>query len=126
MSVGFKGARQDLLIRQGADFGPSLGRIKNADGSPFDLSGCELSAVAAKVSTQPHPSFVFTVTITDAEAGEFELSATASQTAGLACGLTETDPKSQYLWQLDALRPGSKTTPIAYGQVAIFRRLSTE
>lgn len=62
-------------------------RATDAFGAPLNLTAYTLRAEAKSAYTAASASFSFTVTKTDATAGEFALSLTAAQTAAIAAGV---------------------------------------
>ena len=124
MAIGNTGVVEDLLIRRGADY-EAKGIVRHEDGERYDLTDCVLTAVVNKSWNQPAPSLRLTVSITSAPEGEFKITASASETESLACGETQNDPKSMYLFQMDMLDQNGRTIPLLKGAASVFRRLAS-
>lgn len=93
--------KYDIVIQQNADFDLSF-KLEDSSSDPFDLTD---ATVESEVWTAGKASKLvdFTVTIDDAANGEFTLSLTETQTAGLTAGTAYYDVRittgtSTYYW----------------------------
>jgi len=109
-TLGDIGDRVDLVIKQGATFGPFSGFITNPNGSPVDLTGCELRAQLRRRPSEPAVNF--DIEITDAVGGEFTLQLAKETTAGLT-----SPPK--YVWDFELEDALGRVSPICYGDVQV-------
>jgi len=126
VAIGFRGVRQDIEIRQGAEGGPYLCTLTNQDGLPFDLTGCHFNTSVRKSSSSlltPWALAAMESAVVDAKAGRFQLWITSHNTGLMECGETEQDPKSRWVWQVDLVEADGRISPVAYGALIIFRNL---
>lgn len=126
ITLGTKGAELDLLIRQGATFGPNNSSLKNPDGSPINLTGASLRLQIRKTPNSTlSPGAVGTAEITDAAQGLFTWGFSAEQTALLpADARGETEPDSQYVWDMELEDSQGRIIPLVYGKVLVFREVT--
>lgn len=127
-TIGHKGENLDLIIRQGATFGPLHMLLEEDDGSPIDLTGCTLLAQIAKTADGPLISGASgTFNVIDAAGGEVEFSFTDQATAVLTADPdSETGPDSTHVWGLDLHRADGRVQPLLYGTVNVFRNIAKE
>jgi hypothetical protein len=126
-TVGTKGGRLDLLIRQGATCGPyNVEALNSADGLPIVLTDCVITGQIRKTADAVVSLADVAVTVVDAANGLFEWEFTASDTALLdADPLDETQITSQYVWDMEMLNTTTnRVTPLLYGDVAVFREVT--
>lgn len=123
-TIGNKGEKLDLLIRQGGTFGPHIVTWTNPDGTPVDLSDMFFRAQIRKNFNSEVVSATFTTYIVDALQGKFAFEIDAIQTANLLAGLDEGDPQSAYVWDIESVNEVGYVTPLLYGDVAVFREIT--
>lgn len=121
--LGYKGEKLDILIVQGADFGPYLATMANPDGSPVNLTDCQIIGMIAKSPNTP-AIVPMDVTITDAAAGQYRFGLGNLASNSIPAGRTEDVPESRYIWQLQLIDSARHITPLYYGDVGIFRGLT--
>ena len=123
--IGTKGDRLDILIRQGGTFGPKYGTISKRDGSPEDITGCTFIAEIRKTADATVVAASAVFAITNAPGGEFTFTFEASATKDIAADPEgETEPDSQYVWDLEMHYADGRVRPLLYGDVAVFREVS--
>ena len=124
--IGTKGAELDLLIRQGATFGPVTSTIKNPNGSAMNITGATLRAQVRKTPTSPiGEGCTASFTITDAANGVFEWSFSDDATALLvADSESEIAPASTYVWDMEMEDSTGRVIPLMYGKVNVFREVT--
>ncbi|MBX9870180.1 MAG: hypothetical protein K2X63_10300 [Burkholderiaceae bacterium] len=122
LQLGYKGERIDILLVQGADFGPHIATMFNPDESLVNLTGCTIRGGIAK-STQSPLLLPIEVDITAPENGEYQFGLGHLATALLPAGRTEESPESQYLWQLELVDNAGQIFPLFWGTVKVFRGL---
>lgn len=122
LQLGYKGERIDILLVQGADFGPHIATMFNPDESLVNLTGCTIRGGIAK-STQSPVLLQIDVQITDPQNGEYQFGLGHLATASLAAGRTEDAPESQYIWQLELIDNAGQIFPLYFGTVKVFRGL---
>lgn len=124
--IGTKGAELDLLIRQGATFGPVTSTISNPDGTPMDLTGATLRAQVRKTPTSPiGEGCVASFTITNPTSGNFDWYFSATATSTLAAdNESETAPASVYVWDMEIEDAAGRVIPLMYGKVNVFREVT--
>ncbi|CAN5753212.1 hypothetical protein BH11PSE12_BH11PSE12_08190 [soil metagenome] len=120
--LGYKGEKLDILIVQGADFGPYIATMTNPDGSPVNLTSCLIRGAIAK-SPQTPAIAAINVMITNANAGQYQFGLTHGVTMAFTAGRTEDSPESRYMWQLELVDSTGHVTPLYYGDAAVFRGL---
>lgn len=124
--IGTKGAELDLLIRQGATFGPVFSTALNPNGTPINLTGATLRAQVRKTPTSPiGEACVATFNILDAVNGQFEWFFTDEATTVLvADSESETAPASVYVWDMELEDASGRVIPLLYGKVNVFREVT--
>lgn len=123
--LGNLGENFDLLIRQGATFGPIIATMVDITLTPVNLSDCEIRGQIRKTWDAPEIIASFDVAITDAEKGEWKFSLTDDVTAALLCGAELTDYDSTYVYDIEIewTTPGT-VWPLYYGAVNVFREIT--
>lgn len=121
-AIGTIGEKQDLLIRQGADFSVTV-TLENANATPMDLTG---ATVRAHMRKRADGALVksFNVVVTDADNGEFTFGLSNAETALLTCGESLTEAASRYVWDMELQDSLGRVTPLFYGVVSVFREVS--
>lgn len=124
--IGTKGAELDLLIRQGATFGPIKSRALNPNGTPMNLSGATIRAQVRKTATSPiGEACVGSFVITNAADGRFEWSFTDDATSVLvADNDSELAQASIYVWDMELEDATGRVIPLLYGKVNVFREVT--
>lgn len=125
-TIGTKGSELDLLIRQGATFGPNLCTLKNPDTSPINLTGCTFRGQIRKTASDPlSTGCAITFVITNAAAGEFTWEVTDENTTALAAdAISEAGPASQYVYDIEMEDASGRVIPLLYGKVSVFREVT--
>lgn len=121
--IGSKGAKLDILIRQGATFGPQLCRLTNPDNTPVNLTGSTIRCQLRKTADDPTSlGITGTIVITNALNGEFTWEFTDEQTATLiADPVSETGPDSLYVYDMEMLDTTGRIIPLLEGNVNVYR-----
>ena len=124
--IGSKGANLDLLIRQGATFGPIVVTLTNPDTSPMDITSCVFRAQIRKTpSSTTTPGGSATTAIVSALAGQFSYEFPSALTTALTADSTsEESAASQYVWDLEMDDAAGRTIPLLYGVVKVFREVT--
>lgn len=124
--IGSKGAELDLLVRQGATFGPVTIQAKDNMGNPIDLTGATIRAQIRKTAYDTlYPGATCTCTITDAVNGYYELSIPATVTALLDADVAdETAEDSTYVWDMEVQLSTGRVIALTYGKVNVFREVT--
>ncbi|MBY0572040.1 MAG: phage baseplate upper protein [Undibacterium sp.] len=125
LRLGSKGEELNLLIVQGASFGPYLATMTNPNGTPVNLTACTIRGAIAKTPNSP-VLVRLEVAITDALKGEYRFSLATDVTASFAAGRTENDEQSRYVWSLELIDSGANVIPLYFGEVQVFRGLAHE
>lgn len=123
LQLGYKGERLDILIVQGADFGPYLATMTNPDGSPVNLTNCVIRGAIAKSPNTPTIA-ALEVAITNPLAGGYRFGLGNLASKDIPAGRTEDVPESRYIWQLELVDSTGHITPLYYGDAGIFRGLT--
>lgn len=115
-TIGFIGNKVDLLIRQGATFGPHTVTLTNPNNTAVNLTGATVrGSVVYEGGSTP-----FDVTVTDAPGGVFTIGLTADVTAELPGGDHANDPAGRHKWDLELVDSLDRVTPIFYGIAQVF------
>lgn len=122
--IGYKGEKLDLLIRQGATFGPIVLTITNPDNTPVDLADMTFRGQVRKTFNSQTVGATLTCQVTNAPGGQVTISIAATQTAMLEAGIDEDAPESSHVWDLEALEDGGRVVPYLYGDVKVFREVT--
>ena len=124
--IGTKGAELDLLIRQGATFGPNASRLTNPNGTPVNLTGSTFRGQIRKTASDAlSTGCAITFTITNAINGEFTWEVTDEATTVLvADSISESAPASTYVWDMEMEDSSGRVLPLAYGKVQVFREVT--
>jgi uncharacterized protein YcfL len=72
----------NLTVEQGATYSATI-TVNNANGSPYDLTGCSVASQIRQTYSSEQVLVTPTVTIANAEAGQISFVLSASQTASL-------------------------------------------
>lgn len=126
--IGTKGAELDLLIRQGATFGPVRSTLKDNLGVAINITGGTFRAQIRKTATStlvPGATAVFTVV--DAPNGVFDWEFPVSSTTLLvADNESELAQASIYVWDMEFQDTAGRVLPLTYGKVNVFREVTKD
>lgn len=123
-TIGSIGKQQDLLIRQGATFGPVEVFLANPDGSAVDMTGSTIRAQMRRKALDDTVAAEFEATIVNSETVSFVYGMSAANTASIPAGESRGDRKSQYVWDLEWEDALGRVTPLFYGAVTVFREVT--
>lgn len=123
-TLGYIGERLDLLIRQGATFGPFDVTLANPDKTPLDLTGATLRAHVRKKALDINVVITLQVELTEPALGKFKFGLTDEFTAGITAGESIKDPASVYVWDMEMEDSLGRVTPLYYGEVKVFREVT--
>lgn len=126
LSIGSKGAELDIVIRQGATFGPMTCTLTNPDTTPINLTG---STITGQIRKYPDDvtsmGISATIVLTNPSGGVFTWSFTAASTATLdADPESENSPGSIYQYDLEMTDSSGRVIPLLYGKAKVFRNVS--
>ena len=123
-TIGFIGEELNLLIRQGATFGPFKLTMQNPNGTPVNLSDATFRGQIRKTpdALTIEGSFIFVVT--DPLQGKVEFEMDAVTTAAIVAGMAATDPDSAYVYDIEYVNEENRVLPLLYGQVQLFREVT--
>lgn len=123
--IGTKGAELDLLIKQGATFGPHSCQLLNPDSSPMNITGCTFEAQARKAyNSTDAQSYPASFTIVDATEGRFTWQFPAEVTAAMQAGPTEEHKDSAHVWDMEMTDTAGNVIPLVYGTIKVFREIT--
>lgn len=106
-AVGYEPASVDLVVYRGDDVAVGI-VVKNADGTPVDLTGATAAAQIRKSTEDPDPVAEFTTTI-DAN----------MITLGLPHDVSATLPLVALVWDAQLTGADGTTTTVAAGRVRV-------
>lgn len=122
--IGGKGSQLDILIRQGATFGPHRVTIKDENSNPINLTGAVFTGQIRKTITSTTVSAEIVTSIIDPINGIIEISIPWNVTKDLPAGETEKDEKSIYFWDYELKDSQDKIVPLFYGTARVFREIT--
>lgn len=124
--IGYIGERLDLLIRQGADFGPMSATMVNPDQTLVDLTGCTIRGQIRKSGLDATIVESFNTTILNQVTyrGQYKFWLTNAETAAIVAGETLADKASKYVWDLELLDSTGIVTALYYGDVLVQREVT--
>lgn len=117
--IGDRGQRLNLLIKQGATFGPLRIRFTNPDGSPIDVRDIVFRAQLRKTPNSLVAAATFVFTTDDGADGWVSMSMSADQTANVTAGDDEFSDESAYVWDLEGQEPDGRVLSYLYGNVRV-------
>ncbi len=120
-TIGFIGAKLNLLIRQGCDFGPFNVTLTNPNTTPVILTGCTIKGQIRRKAADKTVAAEFNVSITNAAQGQYSFQLSDDVTSALEAADNLDDPISKYVWDMVLLDSSGRSTPLYYGDVAVFR-----
>lgn len=119
-TLGHAGEKMDLLIRQGADFGPVTATLTDPDGSPCDLTGCTFRGHIrrTRLSAELVAAFAFEIAA-DPTTGVVAWGLDNATTAAIEAGETTRDRASRYVYDIEMEDASGRVTPVLYGDVIV-------
>ena len=122
-TIGSKGAELDIVIRQGATFGPMTCTLTNPDTTPVNLTGSTISAQIRKFpSDNTSLGIAGVIVLTNASGGIFTWQFDAADTADLlADDESEEAPGSIYQYDLEMTDSSGRIIPLLYSKAKVFR-----
>lgn len=125
-TIGTKGARLDLLIRQGATCGPNFTQLKDAGGAAIDLTNEVITGQLRKTADDGVVLATISVSIVDAVAGSYNWEFTSTATAALTADpVDEFGPDSLYVWDMEMKNTlTNRVRPLVYGDARVFREVT--
>ncbi len=126
-TIGYRGERLDLTIRQGATFGPALIRIENQPGEKADLTGV---SIRAQVRLSPDAAATTAEMELEMLAAEeqysFSFGLSAAVTAAMPAGSQLGDPGFRQHWDMEMVWPDGRIDPLYYGIVTVHREVTRD
>lgn len=119
-TVGNRGKRLDLIIKQGSTLAPHLVRFMGkVSGLPIPITG---SIVRGSVRKDIASSIAYPLScsIVDGESGYLTFSMAHTITATIPYLGPYYDPANQYVWDLELELPSGFVMPVFYGNVKLF------
>lgn len=123
-TLGYIGERLDLLIRQGATFGPFECSMLNPDETPVDLTGCVLQGHIRKKALDNTVVTSLAITITEPVNGRYVFGLSGEATSLIVAGESIKDPVSKYVWDMELIDANLRVIPVYYGDVSVFREVT--
>lgn len=123
-TIGYKGEELNLLIRQGATFGPVTGTLTGAGATPVDLTGCVIRGQVRRTAASTGVAAPLLVTLTSPASGVFTYEILAADTALLTAGDDENAADSQYVWDMEMVDTSGRIIPLTWGKVSVFREVT--
>ncbi len=123
-TLGYIGDKVDLLVRQGATFGPMRVELTNPDATPVNLTGCTVRGQLRKKALSADVVAQFEVAVIDPQGGVFTFGFTDEVTAGIPAGESVKALESAYVWDMEVLDSTGRVNPLYYGDVKVFREVT--
>lgn len=127
-TLGYFGEKLDLLIRQGATFGPFEVLIKNPDLSAVNLTGCFIRGKIRKKALDTLVTAELVVTINPDQVGlgkgKFTFGLSNSITAAIIAGEFAIDAASLYVWDMEWEDAIGNVLAMFYGSVKVQREVT--
>lgn len=123
-TLGYIGERLDLLIRQGATFGPFDVTLANPDKTPVDLTGATMRAHVRRKALDANVVIALQVGVMQPTLGHFQFGLSDEVTATIAAGESVKDPASHYVWDMEMEDSLGRVIPLYYGDVKVFREVT--
>lgn len=124
-TIGTKGARLDLLIKQGATLGPNTMTLNDGAGAPLNLTGCTVKAEIRKTANAPTADATAVCAVVGAAGGIVTWEFPAAETANITCDpVDETAEASQYVWDMELHYASGRVVPLLYGNVSVYREVT--
>lgn len=125
LEISALGERINLLLQQGAAFGPITATMLNPDETtPVDLTGCTIFGSVRKTAATDTVAAALTVAITTPLAGVYTFQLTGAQTDLITAGEVIKSAESQYVWDLFLKDSTDRVTQLYYGAVQVLRRVT--
>lgn len=123
--LGTKGGELDLLLKQGATFGPHQITLKDSANQPINITGATIRAQIRKTSDAAtavaNGDFVLTTPVS----GVFTFGFSSTSTTALQVDtVSETGTDSQYVWDMEIQYSDGRVYPLMYGKVSVFREVT--
>lgn len=123
--LGTKGGELDLLLKQGATFGPHQITLKDSANQPINITGATIRAQIRKTSDAAtavaNGDFVLTTPVS----GVFTFGFSSTSTTALQVDTaSETGTDSQYVWDMEIQYSDGRVYPLMYGKVSVFREVT--
>lgn len=125
LTLGSIGEEMDLLIRQGATFGPHVVTMTNPDGSPVDLTGVLLRGSIRK-EPRALVKYDLTFVITNPTGGVYKMFMLDTETKVLTAGPSLSHVDSRYVWDSEMVDTLGNVIPLYYGKVNVQREITRE
>lgn len=124
LTIGYVGEELNLLIRQGATFGPMLFAMKDETATPIDLTGVTFRGQIRRTPSSDAVVADVTCTVTNAIGGEYQLEIAEVVTAAIPAADDPKGAENAFVWDLEMVDSLGRTTPLYYGSVTIFREVT--
>lgn len=119
-SIGTRGKKLDLIIKQGATLAPHLVWVKGKNNlEPLNLTDVVIRAKIRK-DYDATESYPLTAQVVNGPEGAFRFECPASVTAQIPYLGVHYDPENQYIWDLELVFPTGIVIPMFFGTVKLF------
>lgn len=123
--LGTKGGELDLLIKQGATFGPHLITLKDSNGTAINITGATIRSQIRKLSNSASPACTGDFVLTSPTNGQFTFGFSSASTTSLIVDPdSESGSDSQYVWDMELQYADGRVYPLMYGKVQVFREVT--
>lgn len=117
--IGTIGERLDLALRQGATFGPVTATMRNPDGTPVNLTGCNIRGQIRKSPDSPTATASIAVTSDYNSTGVYVFGLSSEATRLIPAGNDPSQSSSLYVWDLELEDSMGRVIPLYWGTVRV-------
>ena len=123
--LGTKGGELDLLLKQGATFGPHQITLKDSANQPINITGATIRAQIRKTSDAATAVATGDFVLTAPSMGVFTFGFSSTATTALQVDtVSEAGTDSQYVWDMEIQYSDGRVYPLMYGKVSVFREVT--
>lgn len=115
--IGSIGVKQDIIIKQGADFGKYALTIKDANKIPMNITGFTFKGVIKQNAMTPKVIIEFTFDPVDLANGKINMWIPNTETAKLKGNI---DLRPEYIYDVSMEDLSGFIEPLLYGSVAVY------
>jgi hypothetical protein len=124
LQIDALGERMNLVVTQGATFGPILATMLNPDLSEVNLTGCVIFGSVRKTPGAATEEAAIAVTITAPLTGNYEFEIAEAETDGLSAGDFLESAESAHVWELYLKDTAGRVLPLYYGTLRARKRFT--
>lgn len=118
--LGSIGKRVDILLRRGCTWGPFTATMRNADGSPVNLTGSTFNArIKRKASDAAVVAVIDMALLSDGADGRYVMGMSHTVTETLTTDPDLTKAGARYVWDAEEITASGERIPRYWGVVTV-------